>query len=256
MNVGAGRDPEPGWVLVTGAGRGIGQAVALRLAQLGHSLVLWARSADELRKTRAELAAEGAEVRSATVDVADPAQVDEAAAETLADLAALRAMVVNAGGGEWNPIDSTPVDEWRSVLGANLDGAFHTLRVGVPLLRRHPHAQLIGMASDSSQYSFAGRGAYCASKAGMLSLLETARRELRADGVRVTALLPSRVDSYFRGKRPGARPEALSLAEMAEVVGTLFTLPPRVEIREVHLSALTTPYGPYPEVARRDGSDA
>lgn len=241
------RAPGAGWVLVTGASRGIGQAVAEHLAGAGHDLILWARTTEDLEKVRSQLAPHGREIRTAAVDVADPAQVEEAAATSFAGIEALRAVVVNAGGGAWNAIESISADEWRSVLGPNLDGAFHTLKATVPLLRACPGAQLVGVASDSSLHSFARRGAYCASKAGLLSLLETARRELREHDVRVTAVLPSRVDSYFRGKQPGCRPEAMSLAEIGEVIGALFTLPPRVEVREIHLAALTTPFGPYTE---------
>ena len=147
----------------------------------------------------------------------------------------------------WASIETASTAEWRDVLGPNLDGAFHTLRAAIPLLRRMPGAQIVGMASDSAYFSFPNRGAYCASKAGLLALLDTVRRELRADGVRVTALVPSRVDSFFRGKRPGCRPEALSMSEVGRLVGDLFAAPRRIEIRELHVSAITTSFGPYVE---------
>jgi NAD(P)-dependent dehydrogenase (short-subunit alcohol dehydrogenase family) len=238
----------PGWVLVTGASRGIGRAIAQNLAEAGYHLILWARTRRDLDGARRELSQHGGQVRVWAVDVADAAAVDTAAGDSFRGLTALRGVVANAGGGVWSTIDQTPLHEWRAVLGPNLDGAFHTLRVAIPLLRAHPTAQIIGLASDSSYYPFAQRGAYCASKAGFLSLLGTARRELRPHGVRVTAVVPSRVDSYFRGKQPGSRPEAMSLAEIATVVGTLFHLPPRVEIREIQLSTLSTTFGPYPEL--------
>jgi NAD(P)-dependent dehydrogenase (short-subunit alcohol dehydrogenase family) len=241
-----------GWVLVTGASRGIGHAIAQNLAQAGYHLVLWARTRRDLDGVRRELSQHGGQVRTWVVDVSDAEAVDTAAGNSFQGLTALRGVVVNAGGGLWNTIEQTPPHEWRAVLGPNLDGAFHTLRVAIPLLRAHPAAQVIGLASDSSYYPFAQRGAYCASKAGFLSLLSTARRELRPYGVRVTAVVPSRVDSYFRGKRPGSRPEAMSMAEIATVVGTLFNLPPRIEIREIQLSTLSTTFGPYPEIFAGD----
>ncbi|MGK4579913.1 SDR family oxidoreductase [Kitasatospora sp. HPMI-4] len=243
---------EPGtsdWVLVTGASRGIGRAVALTLAEAGHQLILWARTTSDLVEVSREITERwGTQVRIATVDVADPEQVDRAAEESFLGLESLRAVVVNAGGGIWSSIEAMKPEDWREVMGANLDGAFHTLRATAPYLRKRPGAQVVGLASDSSYNSFAQRGAYCASKAGLLSLLETARRELREDGVRVTALVPSRVDTYFRGKHPGSRPEALSMTEVADVVATLFALPPRVEVRELQLSSIHSSFGLFPEV--------
>ncbi|MEU4062662.1 SDR family NAD(P)-dependent oxidoreductase [Streptomyces wedmorensis] len=245
-----------GWVLVTGASRGIGRAVALAVAALGHPLVLWARTTDDLASLAAEIRERwGTEVRVATVDVAQADQVDQAVTASLAGIDSLRAVVVNAGGGIWGSLADMDAGQWREVLGANLDGAFHTLKATEPLLRARPGSQIIGLASDSSYNSFPQRGAYCASKAGFLSLLETARGELRADGVRVTALVPSRVDTYFRGKQPGARPEALSMAEIADVVAMLFSVPSRVEIRELHLSSIHSTFGMRTEVCTKEAQD-
>ncbi|MBW8089235.1 SDR family oxidoreductase [Streptomyces hygroscopicus] len=244
------------WVLVTGATRGIGRAVAFALAEAGYPLVLWARTGRELEEIAAEITAKhGTPVRIASVDVSVAAEVDKAVADSLAGIATLRGAVINAGGGIWSSIEEMAVEDWRAVVGTNLDGAFHTLRVAMPLLRGHRGAQLVGLASDSSYGSFPQRGAYCASKAGFRSLLETARRELRESGVRVTVLVPSRVDTYFRGKQPGDRPEALSRTEVAEVVTTLFAMGPRVEVREVQLSSIHSSFGPFPEVAPEELTD-
>jgi NADP-dependent 3-hydroxy acid dehydrogenase YdfG len=234
-------------VLVTGASRGIGRAVAVALAGRGFDLVLWARSGADLRAAAAETGARGTAVRVAEVDVADAAAVGGPGGASLAGLPALRGVVVNAGSGEWSGLAETDPAQWRATVGTNLDGAFHTLRAAVPLVRRHPLGQVVGIASDSSRYAFAGRGAYAASKAGLLALLETARRELRPAGVRVTVLLPSRVDSHFRGRTPGDRAEGLTTAELADVVAGVFTVPARVELREIQLAAMSAEYGPYPE---------
>jgi NAD(P)-dependent dehydrogenase (short-subunit alcohol dehydrogenase family) len=155
--------------------------------------------------------------------------------------------VVNAGGGSWNTVEEMSTDQWRDMIGTNLDGAFHTVHRALPLLRANPWAQLIGISSDSAQFSFPTRGAYCAAKAGLASLLETVRRETRDTGLRVSTVSLSRVDTYFRGKQPGTRPEALSIEDAALVVSGIFTLPWRVEIRDIEASAITSTFGPYPE---------
>lgn len=239
-------------VLVTGASRGIGRATALALAAAGHDLVLWARTGADLAATATEARARGVDVRAAVVDVGDPAAVDGPGRASLDGLAALRAAVVNAGWGEWGALAETPPEQWRGIMATNLDGAFHSLQVALPLLLAHEHPQVVAMASDSSRFSYPQRAAYCASKAGFLSLMETLRHETRAQGLRVTNLLMSRVDTHFRGKQPGGRPSALSCEEVAGVVLTLLALPARVEVRELALSSITSTYGPYPETASEE----
>jgi NADP-dependent 3-hydroxy acid dehydrogenase YdfG len=77
--------------------------------------------------------------------------------------------------------------------------------------------------------------------------MESARRELRPHGVRVTNLLASRVDTHFRGKQPGSRPEALSAEEVGAVIASIFQLPAKVEFRELQLAAISTTFGPFEE---------
>ncbi|GGM53944.1 short-chain dehydrogenase [Longimycelium tulufanense] len=240
-----------GPVLVTGASRGIGRAVAQALAAAGHDLVLWSRSAGELAGLAEQVAAHGVAARVASVDVGDADQVAAAAHATLDPTAGLGGVVLNAGGGRWSPLPEIELADWRNTIATNLDGAFHTLRAALPLLTARPGGLLVGLLSDSVLHPFPGRAAYSAAKSGMRALLEVARRELRPHGVRVSLLLPSRVDTYFQGAhdeaRPGTRADALSAEQVADVVTYLFGLPVAVELREVQLAAMTTTFGPFPE---------
>jgi NAD(P)-dependent dehydrogenase (short-subunit alcohol dehydrogenase family) len=227
-----------GTVLVTGASRGIGAAVAERLTTRGFQVVGWARS-DSLHCGR-----------MARVDVGDPEQVDRAVGETLADAPALQGLVLNAGAGVWTALADLAVDEWRDTMRTNLDGAFYVLRATLPRLIAG-RGLIVGILSDSARYPFPGRAAYGAAKSGLYALLEAARREVRAAGVRVSLVVPSRVDTYFRGAHaesgPGSRPGALAAADVAGVVATLFELPGGVEVRETHVASVRATYGPYPE---------
>jgi serine 3-dehydrogenase len=239
---------EPGTVLVTGASRGIGRSAALHLAVAGFDLVLWARSCGDLEEVAALCRSHGRRVTIARVDVSDPDSVLSTGAASVAGEAALRGLVLNAGIGIWNPLASISTAEWRAMMSTNLDGAFHTVKLGVPLLTRHAQAQIVAIASDSSAYGYAGRSAYCASKWGFRGFVEAVRREVRPHGVRVTQLLPSRVDTHFRGKTPGARPDSLSADDVGGLIAMVFQLPPRIEVREMPVSAITSSYGPYQEV--------
>lgn len=239
-----------GWVLVTGASRGIGKAIAQTLACDGFDLVLWARSPAELAETADVVTALGSRVQVAKVDVSDPGQV-AAAAKSLSTADGLAGLVLNAGKGRWAPLEDLDLNSWDQTVRTNLDGCYHVLRAVLPSLLADPPSLLVGLLSDSAYYPFAGRAAYSASKAGMRALLEVMRREVRGRGIRVSLVAPSRVDTHFVGShpqaRPGTRPGALSAEDVGQIVGTLFRLPSHIEIREIQVSSMTATFGPYPE---------
>ncbi len=242
-------------VLVTGASRGIGAQTALRLAAAGFDLVLWARTLDELQAVGDKAAAFGNQVSVRAVDVADADQV--AAGHAAIDWQSpLTGLVLNAGSGIWQQIADIDDAVWDQTLATNLRGSMLVLRQFLPRLRDRPGSLVVGVLSDSAKHPFAGRAAYAASKAGLAALLEVARREARSAGVRITALLPSRVDTAFQGSLAepvaGSRPGSLSADEVADVIGWLFELPAGVEVRELQLAALTSSFGPYPEALSQE----
>jgi len=232
---------------VTGASRGIGAQTALRLAAAGFDLVLWARTVEALRQVQRQAAELGATVGIGAVDVSDAAGY-----QAIRWQSPLTGLVLNAGSGVWQPL--TEIDDaiWDQTMATNLRGSMLVLKRFLPRLQGVAGALIVGVLSDSAKYPFAGRAAYAASKAGLAALLEVARREARASGVRVTALLPSRVDTSFQGSLEsagvGCRPGSLSVDNVAEVIGWLFDLPATVEVRELQLAALTSSFGPYQEV--------
>ncbi|MER5214815.1 SDR family NAD(P)-dependent oxidoreductase [Streptomyces sp. NPDC002838] len=237
-------------ILITGASRGIGRATAKALAARGFDLALWARTERDLADTARELAAGGTNVRTAVVDVGDADAVRRAAAASCADPGGLAGLVLNAGAGVWTPLSDLGPIEWHRTIRTNLDGAFHALTAAMPSLIAG-RGLIVGLLSDSVLHPFPERAAYSAAKSGMRALLEVARRELRQNGVRVSLVLPSRVDTSFQGAHreagPGTRPGALSAADVAQVVAALYETPAHVEIRETHVAATTSTFGPFPE---------
>jgi NADP-dependent 3-hydroxy acid dehydrogenase YdfG len=242
------KDESSNFVLVTGASRGIGRGAALELARTGFDLILWARSGDELNEVADQCREFGRHVETAQVDVSDYDSIMTAGASSLSSLKNLRGLVLNAGIGIWNSLDAVSVDEWQKIMSTNVDGAFYTLKIAVPLLTNHSFAQIVAVVSDSAAYGYANRPAYCASKWGLRGLVEAVRRDVRPHGVRVTQLLPSRVDTHFRGKTPGARHDSLSTEEVGRLIAVIFNLPQRVEVRELPVSAITSSYGPFEEL--------
>jgi serine 3-dehydrogenase len=243
------------FILITGGSRGIGRGSALQLAAAGRDLVLWAQSGDELETVAEACRAFGSRVITATVNVADPDSVMTSGSRSLESLPGLRGVVLNAGIGVWNPFGAVTAEEWSRILSTNLDGAFLTMKIAMPLLIRQSFSQLIAMLSDSAAFGYAGRSAYCASKWGLRGLIEALRSELRPHGVRVTQIFLSRVDTHFRGKTPGGRPDSLTPDEVGAFIASIFAMPERMELRDVSLSSILSSYGPFAEVYNAAGEE-
>lgn len=239
-------------ILVTGASRGIGRAIVLTLAAAGWPTIGWARSADDLGMLAA--AATGPVPIVQSVDLADPDAIARAVRDLHARGIAVGSVVLNAGVGRWMRIADQGLEDWRHTQRVNVDGHYALLREVLPAVRATPGGMIVGVLSDSALYPFAGRSAYAASKAALHMLLDSVRREVRADGTRVTLLFPGRVDTHFQGSRataaPGARPGALGAADVADAVAFVVARAPGVEIREIRLASLAASYGPYEEIAR------
>jgi serine 3-dehydrogenase len=224
-----------GWIVISGASRGIGAATARRLATEGRPTISWARSAEDLQDTADACSRAGAPGLARVVDVADARSV-EAAVAALPAGRVVDGVVLNAGVGAWETLGETTPDAWRTTIATNLDGAFYMLRALWPRLA--PRALIVGVGSDSGYEGRGGRAAYCASKFGLRGLLETARIDGGEFELRVSHLACGPVDTHFRDSSPGDRPGALSAAEAAEAVALLFGLPAHVEVPEIKLVSI------------------
>jgi NAD(P)-dependent dehydrogenase (short-subunit alcohol dehydrogenase family) len=190
--------------VVTGASRGIGRAIALRLAEAGADVAVWAREPDALRRVAGELAARGARCLATPCDVADPAAVERAAAEVRRTLAPVGVVVNNAGAVLRKPTAAITDDEWRRVLAVNLDGTFHVTRAFLADLTR-ARGRIINIASIAGRQGTPLLAAYCAAKHGVIGLTRALAEELRAAKVSVNAICPGSVDTdMLREGMPGA----------------------------------------------------
>lgn len=178
-----------GHVLVTGAGTGIGRAIALRLARDGSDLTLLARDRGRLEETAAE--AGGAHVVSC--DVRDPGAVEAAVASAVAVHGPLVAAVANSGlGGPNEPGDG---DRFQDLVATNLAGTYHTLRAAERHLVEGGERHLVAISSILARIGVPGYTGYCASKAGILGLVRALAAELAPGGVQVNAVCPGWVDT-------------------------------------------------------------
>lgn len=193
--------------VVTGASRGIGRAIALRLAEAGAEVALWARSGDALREVAAAITARGGHARDYVVDVTDAAAVAAAAARVRRELPAVRTVVNNAGSVLRKATVEITDAEWRGVLATNLDGTFFVTRAFLPDLVR-TGGRIINIASIAGREGTPLLASYCAAKHAVVGFTRALAEELRAAKVSVNAICPGSVDTaMLREGLPDARPD-------------------------------------------------
>ena len=193
-----------GTAVVTGASRGIGRAIAVRLADRGFDVALWARSADALREVTAEI---GPRARAFVVDVSDSAAVERAAEEVRRGMPPVRTIVNNAGSVLRKATREITDEEWRSVMATNADGTFYVTRAFLPDLTR-TGGRIINISSRAGREGTPLLASYCAAKHAVVGFTRALAEELRAAKVSVNAICPGSVDTaMLREGLPDARPD-------------------------------------------------
>jgi NAD(P)-dependent dehydrogenase (short-subunit alcohol dehydrogenase family) len=203
--------------LVTGASRGIGRAIALRLAEAGAEVALWARDANALRMVAAEISAARGKARAIVVDVTDSDAVNQASDLVRATMPPVRTVVNNAGVVLRKSTEAVTDEEWRRVMAVNLDGTFYVTRAFIADLE-HNQGRVINISSISGREGTSLLAAYCAAKHGVIGLTRALAEELRTAKVSVNAICPGSVDTaMLREGMPGARPD-MSPDDIAKTV--------------------------------------
>jgi NAD(P)-dependent dehydrogenase (short-subunit alcohol dehydrogenase family) len=203
--------------VVTGASRGIGRAIALRLAEAGAEVALWARDSTALRMVAAEIAAARGKARAIIVDVTDSDAVTRASELVRATMPPIRTVVNNAGAVLRKPLESIADPEWRKIMAVNLDGTFFVTRAFIADLKSN-QGRVINISSISGREGTSLLSAYCAAKHGVIGLTRALAEELRAAKVSVNAICPGSVDTaMLREGMPGARPD-MSPDDIAKTV--------------------------------------
>lgn len=185
--------------LVTGAGRGIGRAIALALGRAGVSVTGVARTASDLESLASEIQRAGGRAASYAGDVRDPAVCAGAIARAHAAHGRLQILVNNAGVGAHAPVAETTDDQWQRILDTNLTAVFRLTRAALPdLTQGGGHVFMISSLAGANP--IAGMAAYCASKAALDHFAACLMLEVRPQGVKVTTLAPGSVDTGFGGE--------------------------------------------------------
>jgi 3-oxoacyl-[acyl-carrier protein] reductase len=223
--------------LVTGASRGIGRAIALRLAQDtdgrgGHDIVAVARSADELEALAAEIGDAGGRCHTIELDVGDPVAVRTALAEVEADV-----LVNNAGVGVMAPLLEMEPDDWRRMVDVNVNALYHVTRAVLPGMVARGRGHVVTIGSLAGRNTFAGGTCYTGTKHFVIGFSESLMLEVRDRGVKVSVVMPGSVATGFGHggfSRPGADWK-LQAEDVAEAVAHVIDTPPHVLVSRVEM---------------------
>ena len=227
--------------LITGSSRGIGLAIARRLGQMGARVSLCARKKTDLDRAAADLRAAGIEVLAVPTDVTRPDEVSRLVSETQRSLGPVDILVNNAGIGIFGPFYHQTEADWNSVLDTNLKSVFLTSRAAAPEMIRRKSGHIINISSLAGKSTFANGAIYCASKWALLGLTGCMAEDLRAHGVRVSAICPGSVATEFSphaGKGPS---RMLQPDDVAHAVAALVTQSPGSFISEVQIRPTQKP---------------
>ena len=225
-------------VLVTGGGRGIGRAIALRFAREQAKVCVAARTSSELDAVVNEIGKAGGQGRAQQMNVTDHSSVEGAVWRAVEFLGgAIDVLVNDAGVFDVKPFAEMDLETWKRNLEVNLNGPFYvTLEALEPLLageRRH----IFNIASVAARRGFAGNTAYCASKYGLRGFGDALREDLREKGVRVSTVYPGPTDTRIFDKVPGQwdRSKMNKPEDVAEVVWKAYTAPVTVNVDDLEV---------------------
>lgn len=203
--------------LVTGAGQGVGRAIALALSARGHRVALVARGAERLEAVAAELAGPALVVPA---DLTDAAQLDAAFATVEREWGPVEVLVANAGSGAAAPLVDTTDEAWQNALELNLTAPFRCIRRALPSMLEASWGRIVVVASVVAKRGEAQVSAYSASKHGVLGLVRAAAAEVARTGVTVNAVCPGYVDTPMTDETIGgiAQRSGRSLDEARDIL--------------------------------------
>jgi NADP-dependent 3-hydroxy acid dehydrogenase YdfG len=223
--------------LITGASSGIGRAIAHALASEGATVALAARDERKLREIAAGLP-RGARSLVLPTDVSDEHQVRAMVDRTVERFGRIDLLVNNAGFGLFKPITELTSAEFDDVINVNLRAPFLCMKYVLPGMYARKSGTVVTISSVAGRHGFAGGGAYCSSKFGVMGLTECAFQEARSRNVRIVTICPGSVDTAFFDEAHTTAPNRetiLKPEDVAETVLLALALPERALVRELDI---------------------
>jgi 3-oxoacyl-[acyl-carrier protein] reductase len=228
--------------VITGAGRGIGAAIATQLSVLGAATVLCGRTRAALESTAGLITQSGGKAEALACDVTSLQSVETAAKHVEASLGRVDIVVNNAGvGGFGGPLHQLSPDNWEQILNTNLRGVYYMTRAFAPLMIRARSGHIINISSLAGKNALPNGAAYAASKWGLNGLSYSLAEELRTHNIRVAVICPGSTNtdlSPHAGKDPA---KMLQPEDVAHAVAMLVTQSPQSFVSEILLRPTQKP---------------
>jgi 3-oxoacyl-[acyl-carrier protein] reductase len=228
--------------VVTGAGRGIGAAIARKLAALGATAVLCGRTKTTLDAAAQSILDAGGKTEVIPCDVTVLHQLEYAATRVESTFGRVDILVNNAGiGGFKDPLHTLQPEEWDRILNTNLRGVYYTIRAFVPLMIKSYSGHIINISSLAGKNALPNGAAYAASKWGLNGLTYSVAEELRGHNIRVSVICPGSTETDL-SPHPGKDPnKMLQPTDIAHAVAMLVTQAPQSFVSEILLRPTQKP---------------
>jgi len=229
--------------IVTGAGRGIGRAIALLLGRLGSRVVLAARSEAQLESVREEIRGQAGEALVVRTDLNCDEDMENLVSRTVKECGSIDYLINNAGWGKTAPVAKASVEEWDQTLRVNLRAPMVLSKLVLPILLEKKDGAIVNIASISGRTGQANTAAYSASKFGLIGFSQSLYEEVRESGIKVAAILPGFVDTpMIPPTRRLDRSKMIRPEDIAQTVLFVLTSPPNCCPVEITVRPQKTPY--------------
>jgi 3-oxoacyl-[acyl-carrier protein] reductase len=230
---------------VTGAGRGIGKAVAIALANEGVNIGLLARTESALKEVVSEVEGLGVKAAYAAVDISSQEEVEQAIKKVTGELGPADILINNAGIGKFESLLEMDPQEWKRIIDVNLMGPYYVTKAVLPQLIEKNGGDIINISSTNGLSGAATSSAYSASKFGVIGLSESLAQEVRRNNIRVTALTPSTVATELAVKTnliaENNDEKYMQPEDIAEFIVAQLKLHPRIYVKTASMLA-TNPF--------------
>lgn len=223
--------------VITGASSGIGLESAKRFAAQGCKVALIARNPERLAAAETMVRSAGAEVMALAADVADESSVASALGAVEKKFGRIDILVNNAGTGFATDLATCSLDDYRRIFETNVTGVFLTTRAVLPGMKDRKSGHIINISSVVGKVANPGAPLYCASKHALNGFTSGLQQQVAKDGIRVSAVSPSAVDTAYWDGRDVDRSKFLKSEEVADVVLFVASQPDGVLIKDIDLTA-------------------
>jgi 3-oxoacyl-[acyl-carrier protein] reductase len=223
--------------LVTGAGRGIGRAIALTLAHHGATVVLTARTMTELESVKTEIELAGGKAHAVLADITDAENVRQLFSEIGAKYHRLDILVNNAGIGKFAPVRDMPLGDFEAMWALNVRAVFDCIRQALPIMESQRRGAIVNVASLAGKNSFVGGAGYSATKWALIGFSRSLMLEVREHNIKVITICPGSVDTSFSSTTtdPKRSEKILHPQDVADAVLAALMMPDRAMVSEIDI---------------------